>query len=59
MNVHYQDYLGQWRLWLSFLIARSQDKSDWELKVGWRKRDDSVADKHFFLPYFYVKEYHL
>jgi hypothetical protein len=19
MNVHYQDYLGQWRLWLSFL----------------------------------------
>jgi hypothetical protein len=25
MNVHYQDYLGQWRLWLSFLIDGIDD----------------------------------
>jgi hypothetical protein len=25
MNVHYQDYLGQWRLWLSFLTNKPID----------------------------------
>jgi hypothetical protein len=24
MNVHYQDYLRQWRLWLSFLTFETQ-----------------------------------
>jgi hypothetical protein len=32
MNVHYQDYLGQWRLWLSFLSLL--DLLNWQLTMA-------------------------